>query len=226
MFLVATGNVNPYEIIKIVEQNLAKKEFTPFVEPKILGVKEDKSVVKKQQTVKLNITTPEYRYALKIPRRNFKNITDAELAIYLGIFNQINFGPSSDFRENLRSKELVSSFNSRINFIEDYVIIAFYAVTDYPQELEKELDEQLKNYLLTKEDFERKRKMEIASLILKYDDIIAVNESIQNSLIMTKAIIADIKEIYENLTLSRMEEIAKIITLDNKATMIGEPNKN
>lgn len=226
MFLIVTGNINPYEIVKWTEDNLSGKKFGKFVNPKVIGDKEDKSVVKKHQSLKLNVTTPEYRYAIKIPRKNFKNITDQELFIYLYILGQINFGPSSDFRENLRSKELVYSFNCRINFIEDYIIVTFYAITDYYKEVEKCIKEQLENYILTKEEFSRKKKAEIASLILKYDDVIAVNELIQNNIITDGKVIDNTKEIFENLNIETMQEIIANISFDNVATMIVENKKD
>ena len=41
MFLVITGNFNPYEAMQIVKDNLSKKEFKKFVEPIIIKQKED-----------------------------------------------------------------------------------------------------------------------------------------------------------------------------------------
>lgn len=225
MFLVATGNLNPYEIVKQTEENLAKKKFKPFVKPKISKIKEDKTVVKKHQELELKITTPEYRYALKIPRSKFKNISDKELMVYLYILGQMTFGPTSDIRETLREKELVSNFNAGINFIDDYIIITFYAITDYYKEVEKLIDEKIKSYSLTKEDFERKRKAEIANLILRFDDVIAMNELIQNDIIVFGKINNNMKEVYENLSFPKLKEIAEVIVNNSKATMIVNPLK-
>lgn len=226
MFLIVTGNLNPYEIIKKTEDVLAKKKFPKLVNFKIPKIKEEKNVVQKYQELMLNITTPEYRYALKIPRNKFKNFADRELLYYLYILGQMNFGPSSDFQENLRAKELMASFHSSVNLIDDYIIVTFYVVTDYAQEIEKAIEEKILNYKIDATDFNRKVKAEIANLILKYDDVIAVNEQIQSDLITTGKVENNTKEILENMTLAKMQEVAKAITLDNKATMLIKPNED
>ena len=45
MFLCVTGNVNPYEMAKVVDEALENKEFEEFVQPTIIPVKEAKDVV-------------------------------------------------------------------------------------------------------------------------------------------------------------------------------------
>lgn len=223
MFLIVTGNVNPYEIVKIVDENLAKKEFGKFVKPKVTYPKEEKTVAEKYQELKLNISSPELRYAIKIPRKNFKNVTDQELGIYLTLIDNINFGISSDFRQELQNKELFSSFNMRANLIEDYVILTFYAETDYAKEIEKAIDKKLTNLDINEEDFNRKRKADIANLILKYDDIVAVNETMQSELIYEGHVVDNMKEILENLDIKKMQEVADTINVENKAVMTVVP---
>ncbi len=227
MFLIVTGNVNPYDIVKTVEENLEQKEFPKYQEPKIIKPKEEKNVTQKHQELNLNITSPLFRYALKIPKNKFKNITEKELAIYLYILGQMSFGVTSSFREMLREKELVSNFNGRFTIVDDYVILSFFAVTDYYKEVEKEIDLKLTNYVLDKKDFERKKKAEIANLILKYDDVTQVNEQIQSELITNGKIIDNMKDLYEKVNLDKMQEIIDIINHNySKATMIVKPNKN
>ncbi len=223
MFLVVTGNVNPYEIIKIVEENLNAKSFGKFVKPEIMKVKEDKKVVLAHQDLALNISTPELKMAFKIPRNKFKNVSDRELMIYLNLLLNINFGTTSAFREMLRTKELMASFASRVSLVEDYIIIYFNAVTDYASEIEKHVLKQMDNLILTEAEFDRKRKVEIATLILQYDNVLNVNEAIQADLVHYGKITDNIKEILEKLDYKKFQEIARGITLDNKATMVLVP---
>ena len=225
MFLIVTGNVNPYEIVKITEENLSKKEFKEFIKPKIISVKEDKSVVIKHQELEKDITAAEFKYALKIPRSRFKKFNDLELRIYLQLFNQINFGITSAFKENLREKELITTLTSNFNFNDDYIILYINSLTDYPKEVEKAIDEKFQNLEIPEKDFNRKRKAEIANLILRYDNITDVNESIQNNIIVYGKVINNIKEILEKLSLDKMAEIVKLINTDNKTTMIIRPMK-
>ncbi len=226
MYLIVTGNVSPYEIVKTVEDNLKTKEFKEFIKPKVIKAKEDKMVVKKHSSLKLNVTSSLFRYALKIPRNKFKNIADQELLIYLYILGQMNFGSTSNFREFLREKELVTSFNGKFTIIDDYVVLSFYALTDYYEEVEKAIDKQMQNNNLDKKDFLRKKKAEIANLILKYDDITEVNDQIMSDIIVNNHIVDNFSELFNQINVDKMLEIMDIITHNqSKATMIVNPLK-
>src|SRR5699024_8258454 len=72
MFLIVTGNVNPYEIEQMVNDNLDQKEFRKYLEPKILPVKEPKYVVEKKVDITANVEVEKAKVGLKISKKELK----------------------------------------------------------------------------------------------------------------------------------------------------------
>ena len=85
MFLIVTGNVNPYEIEKIVNDNLEKKDIGEYLEPEKEKVKEPRSVVKKEEIVKAKVEVDKAKIGLKIEQKLFKEIDKVKLNIILNI---------------------------------------------------------------------------------------------------------------------------------------------
>ena len=69
MFLIVTGNVNPYEIEQMVNDNLDRKEFSDYLVPKIAPIKEPKNVVSKEIEVSANVEVEKAKIGLKIPKK-------------------------------------------------------------------------------------------------------------------------------------------------------------
>ena len=72
MFLIVTGNVNPYEIEQMVNDNLDRKEFSDYLVPKIAPIKEPKNVVSKEIEVSANVEVEKLKLALKYLKRSLK----------------------------------------------------------------------------------------------------------------------------------------------------------
>ncbi|MEG1506342.1 MAG: pitrilysin family protein [Bacilli bacterium] len=226
MFLCLTGNFNPYEMVKTIDEFMDEKEFKKYVEPKIINEKEDKTVVKKYGEIEAKITVAKIKYGLKIARNKFKNVSDLELRIYLSLLLTINFGNTSDFKEELTNKELVTDLYASADIFDDYVILIISADTPYFEEVIKLLDEKLDNLEVDEKTFNRKIKANIATLILQFEDIEGVNNKISSDLITYGKIVDNIKEVYENLNIDAIRDVLKEITKDNKSVLVLKPKKD
>ena len=67
------------------------------------------------------------------------------------------------------------------------------------------------------------KKANIASLILEYEDVELVNTSIQSDILQYDHILADIKEIYENLNYDEMQKFIKELNLKERSILILNP---
>ena len=225
MFLCVTGNVNPYEIAKIVDENLDEKEFGTFKNPIIVAKKEPKSITKNYEEKYLNVISPKIKYGIKIAKNKFKNFSDAELKMYLGIILSNNFGNVSDFKDDLLSKELITEMYPNFDIYDDFCCLIVNIDTEYVDEILKRLKEHFKNLNISEEDFNRKKKANIATLILQYEDPENVNSLIQEDLISVGEIIENKKEIMENISYENMQEIVKIIkdNINNNTVQVIKP---
>ena len=72
MFLVITGNFNPYEIVSLVKETMRKKNIPKYLNPIKIYAKEEESVVNKEQDITGNVAIPKVRISYKIPKKRFK----------------------------------------------------------------------------------------------------------------------------------------------------------
>lgn len=223
MFLIVTGNVNPYDVFKIAEENLKKKKLPTFKNPKLKKYREEASVVNALTEIKGNVETPKVKISIKTPLSNFKNMDPVELRLITSLIVISNFGPTSDLKEMLMERELMNYMSATRTFIEDYMIMTVTLETKYPKEVIKEIKEQMKNLEMTEENLRRKVNASIATLVLKYDDIMSVNNTMQEEILTFKTVVDNEKEHLENITLENVNKVIKKIDVKNMAITILNP---
>ncbi len=226
MFLVVTGNVNPYEIEKIVEENLKNKNFEEYKNPKFKKYKEPEKIVNEYIEINGNVETTKAKISLKVPLSNFKGINEVELRLIISLILNGNFGPTSDLKENLMEEELVSFISASRSFIGDYLIITINLETDYEKEAIKRVENALNSLYMTEDNLKRKINSSIATLVLNYDDIMNVNNLIQEDILSFNKIIDDVKNHLENITLDKVNEVIKKIDAKNIAITVLKKDNN
>ena len=226
MFLTITGNFNPYEMAKTVEDNLAKKEFGEFQEVDIISESEPKKVTKDYLEENVGITYPRVKYSLKIPINKFKNVETIDLKLLCDLILNINFGSTSEFRSDLILKGLVTSMGYSLDIYEEYLVITITANTNYQDEVIKLIREKFDNLEVDEKDIVRKRNAAIATLILDYEDIEQVNMKIQDDIINEGEIITDLKIRVASINQEKLESVINYINNDNVAISVFKPKEN
>lgn len=226
MFLTITGNFNPYEMAKTVEDNLAKKEFREFQEVDIISESEPKKVTKDYMEENVGITYPRVKYSLKIPINKFKNVEMVDLKLLCDLILNINFGSTSEFRSDLILKGLVTSMGYSLDIYEEYLVITITANTNYQDEVIKLIREKFDNLEVDEKDIVRKRNAAIATLILDYEDIEQVNMKIQDDIINEGEIITDLKIRVASINQEKLESVINYINNDNVAISVFKPKEN
>ncbi|MBE6154594.1 MAG: insulinase family protein [Firmicutes bacterium] len=216
MFLVVSGNINHYEIEKIVNNNLSTKNIIEYLEPEITKTKESKRVVVKKRFIPANVEVAKAKVGLKIPIKDFKNVDKIKLSLMLSIVLNSNFGDTSDLKEELLQDGLITYLSSNRYVMDDFVIIDITIESNYIDEAIKKIINALNNLKIDKEDLKRKINSSVATLVLNYEDVEQVNGMIQNNIIYYDRIVDNLKEIYESVT---MEDINGIIEAINTKEM-------
>ncbi len=225
MFLVITGNVNPYDVIKIVEDNLKQKKLGVYKTPKIKKYREETSVVSSFTEIYGNVECPKLKISVKTSLSNFKNTNPIALRLIVSLIMNSNFGPTSDLKEYLMEKELINYMSATRSVIEDYLICTVNIETKYPKEVIKEIKEQFKTLKISEENLQRKVNGSIATLVLNYDDIMGVNSNIQDEILSFGNIVENTKEQLEKITLEDVLKVIKKIDVKNMAITVLNPNK-
>ena len=226
MFLTITGNFNPYEMVKIIEDNLAKKEFGKYQNVQIIKESEPKKVTNEYTEEEIGIAYPQIKYSCKIPLNRFKNIETLDLKMMLNLIMNINFGSTSLFKSDLVLKGLITSMGYSVDIYDEYVVISLNVMTNYVEEVLKLIKEKMANLVITEKDVIRKKNANIATLILDYEDIEQVSLKIQDDIINEGKIITDLKERITNITKEKLENVSRYLTNDNVAISVFKPKEN
>ena len=223
MFLVVTGNFNPYEIAETVKENQKNKSFNEYLKPERIIPKEDKNVRVEYEELNINVTSKKIKIGIKIPKKSFKNFDDLHIRLFIGMILKANFGNTSDFKDELLQKEIINSMSYMHEIFDDYVIIMFTIDSEYKDEIIKLFKNKLNNLEINENTFNRIKKGNIATVILEYEDVEVVNNIIQTEILNYNKIIDDIKEIYENITYASIEEFLKYLNVTKTSILVLNP---
>ena len=224
MFIVITGNFNPYEIATMIKENQSKKKYKELNVKKIYD-KEDVKVNKDYIEIKDNIEIPKLSISYKMNRKRFKDYNDAILRIYLNLIMNANFGPTSDFKEDLMEKELIYSMSSGISVEKDVVILDVIAESKYPNELIEVIKNNFDKLSITEDRLERRKKCNIASLISGLDSIEYVNSHIEDDIIYNNKLINNIYDVIKKINIDDANKILKHLDISNSSIVVMLPEK-
>ncbi len=226
MFMVVTGNIDVYETMAIIKENMASKKFEKYRYPEIKKTKEPCKIVNKFDEFEGNTEIPRVSIVIKILQSKIG--IDVNSNLLLSLILKSNFGVSSELKNYLIENKLISNMSFSRNMIDDNILISVDFSTKYPEEVIKLIKKQFNELTISEDDFMRKKRASIANLVFAYDDAEEVNFSIQDDIIYGKdhKIINDIKDIYERLEYSDALDMLKKIDSSNMSVIIMKPKKN
>ena len=221
MFDVITGNVNPEETINIIKNNQNKKNFEDIEKFKIKKYDEPEDVKKKEFTTNLNVTIPKCAIAYKIKvEKNIQNL------FYLLILFDCKFGATSDFVEKLLDEEIIND-NLYVDFDNstDYTILFVTGDSVKPNLLLDKIKQELKNLKISEQEFLRKKKTVLSSLIYMSENIFSLNSNIMSDIIKYGKFNNNKYNDIKNLNYKDFNNLIKKINFDNYTTVIINPKK-
>ena len=223
MFLVITGNVNPKEVFKIVEENQNKKNYKIHKTEKATYDEPDKVAIKKE-IINMNVTIPRVYFSYKINIENI-NLDRRIITKYLSIYLDAVYGSVSNFEEEIESEKIVADgIDFMISKTDKHLLLTFIAETKKIGKLVK----TIKKYMgstISIDEFNRKKKVILASNIFMSDNIYHINNKITNDILECNDVITDIYEENETLKYDTMIDIINKIDFKNTCEVIIKPNK-
>lgn len=207
MFLIATGNFNPYEVVTIIKDKMKTMDFLEWKNPKRKVLKEPIAVQKEYEEIEANVEVPKMRIGVKIPRKNFKEKNDYKLRFMLTILLNSNFGPTSDIYEDILAKDLIVSLGFEKSIIGSYVLLFLNVETKYPDEVLPILKDVLTHMSIDEKTLKRKLHSAIANMVLSYDDITEVNMNLQEQIMNYGHVLDDQKSVFESIQLADIRNV-------------------
>ena len=217
MFLLVVGNFDKDAASKIVHEMLDK--LSNKEKPIIKEIVEPKEVNIKEQTVNLNIKVPKVGMGLKVSTEDLTKYDDLKLDLYLEMLTTLCFGSSSEFRERARNKKLINNFYSEWEAIPNFRTFLILASTNEPDELIKEIKNELKNISIDEAAFTRMKKVWIANEVKMADYVDSVESNIYDDILNYKCVIPDKVDMIRELNVNEMNDIIEKIDFDNLAVV-------
>lgn len=226
MFLVVTGDVDPDEIISLVEEEERKRDLEKREPVKIKLVDEPNTVSKKKEVLQMDITIPKVSVAYKINFKELKNISERDFKKYLSICLGLKFGESSLFVEELKEKNLITeSFGIDSIYTDRHVLILISAETKKTNEVIEQIDEAMHHLLCTEEELERVKKVLLSNNIYMTDNIYSLNNKIMTDMIDEGKVMDNVVGEIKHLNQEELENLIKQLDFSNKTVTIIESKK-
>ena len=175
MFVIITGNVNPYEALAILEEK-ENKEYNnnEIIRKKII---EPIKVNKEYEEIEMNVETNKVCINLKIPKKNFKKLSlkDELLYLYIDTIFNILYGVTSDIQDKLINNSVIND-GIIINktYTKDYIVVSLSTDTDYPVMFINMVKDTLNNININNYELERKIKVLKSNYLKKIQESILV----------------------------------------------------
>ena len=217
MFILIVGGFDKDKAYEIIKNSL--EDIDNRGKAKTSKISEPKEVRCEYQEVSSNISVPKIAVGLKICDRTLGKYNIFDLDLYIQMISTVLFGSSSSFRERVRNKKLINNFYTEVETIDGFHTLYIMSSSEEPDELIKEIKDELGNVKINKNDFERMKKVWIANEVKMIDDVDSTVNNLYDDIIRYKEVIGDKVDRIRSLDFDIMNEIVEKINFNNIAVV-------
>lgn len=216
-FIIVCGDFIPEEIIDLLNEYMKNIKLKEVEIPKRLKAKEIDKVAISYEEIKKNMKDDRVKYAIKLPKKTFGINDDVLLRYYLYIVLASNFSPTSNLYEEYRNNNIIINMGYGVNIVDDYVIITINALCSNANNFINQLEKDINKLTLTKETFERKKKLFLKAYIMDFDNIEDVEYNICTSILMEGKINFNEFSYINSMTYEEAKRILSLIDNTNSS---------
>lgn len=225
MFMVITGDFDPEEMMKAINDNESERNFKKLGNIEIKKNKEPKSFLNKElKLINKKCVNTQGSYFIKCLEKDFKGYKKEEVLVALRVLIRTNFGITSDFYEDVIQNGIATGFSANVSYDDGVYGITFGYTTERIDEIVKLIEDKLSNLTLTTEDIDRAKKRYITNSIMRYDNIYRVSSFIISCIIDDGEINENKYEVLKKLTVKKIFEIFSRVDVKNKMTAVMKKN--
>ena len=224
MFILIVGNFDKEKAIKIIHEEVGKIE-SPDKNIKVKDYKEPKTVAKKEEELSINIKVPKIGLGYKFSKDSLGIKDELELDLYLVMLTTLLFGSSSNFRERVREKHLMTNFYHEWDSLKDYKTLMIFSETENPDLLIDEVEKELQNIEICYEDFERMKKVWIANEVKMIDYIDTTINNIYDDMIRYHRVVDNKIELIRKMNKKTLDNLVENLKFTNRSKVILLPKK-
>lgn len=225
MVLLVVGNVEAVDVIEIARKSKLNQNHKndTYQKIKIKKIKEPKEVVREKEIVKLAVEIPKVYISYKIYIDNYSDLEKEKIGRYINFILDSKFGRTSLFSEQIKEDQVVKTGIDLSHGQEgDYYVITIGAETALYDEFIKRVLKEMSDFMITNEEFERKKKKLLSSYIDISDDIFDLYGFTLFEIQKFGTISDNAYTKVKNYSYAEMKEMIKKINLRNRTILIVE----
>ncbi len=225
MFVVVTGNVDPEATIKLIKDNQSKKTFAEPTEIELKKYDEPDEVKKEFETLEMNISLPKVLMGFKFNMHDF-NLEEQVLRWYLSLLANIKFSTTSLFFENLKKDNITTEeIGYTLLCTDDHALFILDNETNYPDDFIDRVKDEIKKIDIDEQEFNRKKKSFLSSIIYMTDDIYSLNQNVMSNIVNDGFVRTDIYDEILKLNFKEFNDFISKLDFDNLATVVVKPKE-
>ncbi|MBQ3469205.1 MAG: insulinase family protein [Bacilli bacterium] len=217
MFIIATGNIDVKKAMEIIHHNF--DGITSYPVPKKVDYKEDLTVAKAKDEIKMNVQIPKVGMAFKTKTEDYPIKNEVELDYYLYMIIAVVLGRSSDYYEEIVENNIALSFGTFSETVDGFKTLYVYATTKEPDKFIKTFEKYTKNIEISTDDFNRYKKIWIANLVRSYENVDNAADSIFMDIVRYNKIVDNKLKIIKGLNKKDLDRVIKELNLSNKVVL-------
>ena len=212
-FIVVTGDFDKDEVMKVIKDYTLKLK--PKELPKEIKTKEKDKVCVAYEEINKDSDNIRVKYAIKINKNNFKVKNDIFLRYYLNIILSNSFSSTSKLYEKYKNEGIIINMSSYSNVLDDHVLLIVSAVCNDGNVFLDNISKDIKNIRMTKDEFERKKKLFLKSYILDFDNIEDIEYNIVDYLLLEGKVNYNEYNDIVNMNYKTAKNVIDSLTFDN-----------
>ena len=208
-FIIVCGDFDTKECLNVIKKEINKYKPIKKEIPSLITEKEPIEVNKKYEEIIKDVESEKVRIGFKIKKDLLGINDDNILRYYLDIILSCYISPTSKLFEKYKMNELFFGGGYNVSIVDDYLVLCVTAECKDADKFIKQVLKDIKNIKITKEDFERKKKIYLKAYITDFDSIEDIEYNICMSLFIDGYI--NYKE-YSDIINLNYEDACKIIS--------------
>ena len=214
-FIIVCGDFDKDKCLDLIKNEINKYNPIKKEIPEIITEKEPLEVYKQFEEINKNVESEKIRIGFKI-KKDILGIDDDNLIrYYLDIIFSCYISPTSELFEKYKMNELFYSGGYSVSLVEDYVVISVIANCKNANVFCDEVLKDIQKLKITKEDFDRKKKLYLKSYIVDFDNIEDIEYNICMSLFVDGYINYNEYSDIINMNYNEACRIIKLLNFDN-----------
>ena len=223
MILVIGGNIDPKQVQDMIKEHEKLNSIKKINEIKRVDYEEPNDVKEEYKKLYMNVSIPKIRFSIKINKDKFKDFSDIEKNMYLGVIISSLFGSTSNFKENVTKNGLTSGFYVEKNNFYNFFTLDITCESDKADMFIDEVKKTLQNIKITNKDLERIKKVWIASEIRMIDNVEMTVDNVYSDLITYNDVYLDRIDYIKNLNIKKLNKFISKLDLSNQSLVMVLP---